>query len=178
MFRVLVLTCLVLSLGFGSKLQLQDGLIKAHTEVFGDSTIDPETKDIKTDLTIQKSLESITGKIFIKAGDLVSDNKDRDSHMYKSLKIASHPLITYRINSISKKADKENSYILKGVLELHGIKKQLAADAVMVQKKGLINIRSNFFINMSDFGVEPPVLLFLSVRDRVDIDVNINLKGK
>ncbi len=176
MFKVLILLALVLSFGFASKLQLQEGLIKAHTEVFGDSTIDPSSENIKTDLFMENSLESLKGKIFLKAGDLVSDNKDRDDHMYETLNTLSHPLISYTINSIVKDDKRDNGYILNGVLELHGVKKELDVDAEMVQNDGLINLRSKFSLKMSDFGIEPPVLLFLTVRDQVDIDVNLDLK--
>ncbi len=178
MFKVLISVCLVLSFGFASKVQFHGGVVKAHTEVFGDSTIDPESRDIKTDLSMENGITSLKGKIFIKAADLVSDNKDRDDHMHETINVVGHPLISYTIKSVSKDDKSDNSYMLNGVLELHGVKKELDVDAEMVQNDSLINLRSKFSLNMSDFGIKPPVLLFLTVRDRVDIDVNLDLKEK
>ena len=52
MFKLLV----ILSLGLfanANNLTVQNGEIKAHTEVFGDSEINPSTKNVKADLTIE-----------------------------------------------------------------------------------------------------------------------------
>ena len=45
MFKILVMLCLGLA-AFASNLSIQKGEIVAHTEVFGDSQINPTTKEI------------------------------------------------------------------------------------------------------------------------------------
>ena len=50
--------------------------------------------------------------------------------------------------------------------------------AKILKENGTVQIHSLFSIKMTDFGIEPPVMIFLTVRDQVDIDVNLNLKEK
>lgn len=160
---------------FGQNLSLVDGVLKAHTEVFGDSTIDPATKKIDTDLSIGDTIESLKGTISINALDLVSDNSDRDEHMYEAIGAQKFTTITFEIKKVIKSKDR---YMLGGELTLHGVTKILTLP-VSIEKNGVnITLYSKFSIIMSEFGIEPPTLLFLTVRDQVDIDVNLQLKGK
>ena len=79
MFKKIVFL-IILSLGlcadnYANNLSVTSGEIKAHTEVFGDSEINPTTKDVKANLTIGNSLESIKGQIFFETLTLISDKK-------------------------------------------------------------------------------------------------------
>lgn len=175
MFKILITTAILAIYSFANILQVQEGHIKAHTEVFGDSTIDPQTTHIGTSLTINETIESIKGVIFISAVDLISDNSKRDEHMYEVLNVKNFSTISFTINSITK--EKEN-YILNGILALHGVQKEMNIKAKILKENGTVQIHSLFSIKMTDFGIEPPVMIFLTVRDQVDIDVNLNLKEK
>ena len=160
---------------FAQNLSLIDGNIKAHTEVFGDSTIDPQTKKISVDLSIDDTIESLQGKVLINALDLVSDNSDRDEHMYEAIGVKEFATIVFEIKKVIKVQDQ---YMLGGELTLHGVTKLLSVP-VTFEKNGVdITLDSKFSILMSEYGIEPPTLLFLTVRDQVDIDVNLQLKGQ
>jgi len=175
MFRILITTVIMAICTFANVLQVQEGQIKAHTEVFGDSTIDPSTKNIGTSLTIEDTIESIKGVVFISSKDLVSDNSKRDEHMYEVIEIESFSTISYTITNITKQTD---GYMLHGVLALHGIKKEMDIKADITKENGTVQLKSQFSIKMTNFGIEPPVMIFLTVRDQVDIDINLNLKEK
>ena len=86
MFKLLIILSLAL-FASASSLVVQKGEIKAHTEVFGDSEINPTTKDVKADLTMENSIESIKGKIYFETLTLISDKKSRDEHMYELLQV-------------------------------------------------------------------------------------------
>lgn len=161
---------------FGAQLGVISGSIKAHTEVFGDSTIDPATQKIIVNIQMEDSIESIKGSVAIKSADLVSDNKDRDEHMYEAIEVEKYPTITYKINSVTSK---ENGYVLHGEFTLHGVTKTLNVPATIEQKEdGTIALNSSYSILSSEYGIKPIKLLFLTVRDQIDIMVSLNLKGK
>lgn len=158
------------------KIELLDGQIKAHTEVFGDSTIDPSTNHISTNLFMDSDITSIKGLISTKAASLISDNKDRDKHMYEALSIEKYPDIKYNINNVTKT---EDGYFIDGVFELHGINKHLKVKSnISKNENGLIHLKSKFTIKTSEYEIEPITLLFLTVRDEVDINVSLTLKEK
>lgn len=174
MARLLLLFIIPFAL-FAGELKLIEGSVKAHTEVFGDSTINPATNKVAVNLTMDNGIESIIGEVTINALDLVSDNKDRDVHMHETLESNGYPTISFKISNIKKT---DEGYILGGILNLHGNLKGLELKSDITQNGNIVNLQSNFTIKMSAYGIKPPKLLFLTVRDEVDIDVTLQLAGE
>lgn len=171
MFK-LVLVLLFALFANASELKLLDGHIQAHTHVFGDPTIDPETKSIIAKVQKGDSIESINGEFIINSSSLVSDNKDRDKHMYELLKSSVTPTISFNITSIVKVEDK---YQITGNLKLNEVTKEISSLATISEKDGVL-INGDFSFNLTDFGIEPPTMFFLTVRNQVDIKYNFNFE--
>ncbi|RXJ65819.1 hypothetical protein CRV08_14235 [Halarcobacter ebronensis] len=169
----LVFVCLLALFVNAKELTLVNGEINAHTEVFGDSTIDPKTEKIVAQVTKEDSLESINGIFEIEALSLISDNKDRDQHMYKVLNVVDSPKISFKINSVSKV---EEGYKINGILNLNHVQRPISTDATINEVANLIKLSGNFSINLTDFNLEPPTMFFLTVRDQIDIKYSFNLK--
>ncbi len=172
MFKLLIILGLSLFASANS-LMVQNGEIKAHTEVFGDSEINPSTKNVKADLTIEKSVESIKGKIYFETLSLISGKKDRDTNMYELLNVEKFKTISFDIKSITKN---ETDYEIKGALSLNGVTKNIKANISINQENDGILLTGAFSFNLTDFNLEPPTMLFLTVRNQIDISYNILLK--
>lgn len=153
-------------------LNISNGVLKAHTEVFGDSTIDPESKVIESKLTMGDSIESIKGQVLVSLTDLKSDNEKRDEHMRDTLNIEKYLKATFNIDEVKKS---EKNYILKGIMDLHGVKKEVEFSSEIKEQKDRVLMSGSGSILMSDFDITPPKLLFLSVRDLVDLSFDIEL---
>lgn len=172
MFKVLVFICLGI-FSYANNLSITNGSVTAHTEVFGDSEINPSTKDIKGELSIDNSIESLKGKIYFDTLSLISDKKDRDANMYELLEVNNFNTISFEISSISKNEDK---YKIDGILTLHGVTKDVSSIATITNDNGAMILNGDFSILLSNFGMKPPTLLFLTVRDQIDINYNIEIK--
>ena len=171
MFKLLVILSLALFVNANS-LTVQNGEIKAHTEVFGDSEINPTTKSVKADLTMENSIESIKGKIYFETLTLISDKKSRDEHMYELLQVEKFKTISFDIRSITKN---ETDYEIKGALTLNGVTKNIKAKIIINQQNNQISLNGGFSFNLTDFNLEPPKMMFLTVRNQIDITYNISL---
>lgn len=171
MFKLLVILSLALFAN-ANNLTVQNGEIKAHTEVFGDSEINPTTKNVKADLTIENSIESIKGKIYFETLTLISDKKSRDEHMYELLQVEKFKTISFDIRSITKN---ETDYEIKGALTLNGVTKNIKAKIIINQQNNQILLNGGFSFNLTDFNLEPPKMMFLTVRNQIDITYNISL---
>lgn len=172
MSKILIILCLSLA-AIASSLNIQKGEIIAHTEVFGDSQINPSTKEINTFLTIQKEVESIRGKIYFDTITLISEKRDRDSNMYELLNFQKYKNISFDISSIVKN---ENGYDVNGDLTLNGITKNISTKGEIINNKDAILLKGGFSFNLTDFNLEPPTMFFLTVRNQIDISYNIQLK--
>lgn len=174
MYKLLVI--LILALGVSANtLNIQKGEIIGHTEVFGDSQINPTTKDVKADLTMNDSIESIKGKIYFDTISLISDKKTRDEHMYELLKAEKFKTISFDIKSITKT---DVDYEIKGVLTLNGVSKNIKAKISINQQNNQILLTGGFSFNLTDFSLEPPTMMFVTVRNQIDISYNITLEVK
>ncbi|AXX89064.1 hypothetical protein CKA55_00980 [Arcobacter suis] len=171
MFKLLVILSLALFAN-ANNLTVQNGEIKAHTNVFGDSEINPTTKNVKSDLTIENGIESIKGKIYFDTLTLISEKKDRDTNMYKLLNVEKFKTISFDIKSITKN---ETDYEIKGALTLNGVTKNIKAKIIINQQNNEILLNGGFSFNLTDFNLEPPTMLFLTVRNQIDISYNISL---
>lgn len=172
MYRVLFVVFLTLNV-YAQKLDFQSGFIKAHTEVFGDSEINPIVNKIDSKLNINRSLESINGVIIINSHDLKSNNSSRDENMYNTLKAKFFPTIKYVLKSITKVNDK---YQTQGSLTLNGVTKNVNSTLDVVSNKNLVNLDGGFSIKLTDFNLEPPTMLFVTVRNQIDITYKLSYK--
>lgn len=170
----LILLVLFSIFSYANNLVLQEGEIKAHTEILGDSKIDPSTKTINSKLTIDKNIESIKGDISISSLTLKSDNEDRDKHMYEVLNIEVHPKIHLNIIDIKKDEKDGNLYNINASLTLNGVTKNIISNSKIAEENNIINFDGSFSIKLTQFNIEPPSLLFLTVRDQIDINYNLS----
>ncbi len=159
---------------YASQLHIVEGEIDAHTEVFGDSSINPSVKKIHSDLRIENNdPTTLKGRIWFSISDFRSDNSERDEHMGEMFEQKKYPYIALDIEQVSKE---DKNYTIKGTLQMHGTKKSVVIPAEITKKDDTWHIVSYFHVKVSDYGMEPPQLLFLSVRDRVDVHADLTLK--
>lgn len=174
MYKLIIIVLLALNVN-AAGLSFVKGQIKAHTKVFGESHIDPMTKQIDSKLTMDGNISSMKGKISISTLSLKSDNDKRDEHMYKTLNAQSNPYITFDIKNIVKT---DKMYQINGVLILNGVTKNVSSSAEIVDANNTLNLSGSFSIKLTDYNIEPPKLLFLTVRDQIDISYDLTYKIK
>ncbi len=173
MKKFLLLVAMSVSVLMGGNLSVVTGVVKAHTEVFGDSQIDPETSGITSHLSIAEGIESLSGSVDISMKGLRSDEESRDENMMETIESEKFPFATYTLTKVEKV---EIGYLIHGVLDFHGVKNPLTMVVDIEQEGKTVMIKGKSSFKMSSFGVEPPVLLFLTVRDKVDIIVDATFK--
>ena len=70
----------------------------------------------------------------------------------------------------------ETNYSITGVLTLNGISKDIIVKSDISEEKSNILLNGKFSFNLTDFNLEPPSMLFLKVRDQIEITYKIYLK--
>lgn len=70
--------------------------------------------------------------------------------------------------------EKDGSYPIKvrGILELHGVKKEVEADGTFQVKGGALKAQSNFMISMADFKIDIPKVVKDKLASTAKITVN------
>jgi polyisoprenoid-binding protein YceI len=171
----LSITALLLAASvYGGNLSFESGMIKGHTEVFGDSTIDPMFKKATSHLMIDDAPTSLRGSIDVSMSDFISDNKKRDEHMQEALESSAFPKATFDIKEVIAKGS--DTYLLKGMMTLHGVTKPLSFEGTISEEGNKVHIKAQSSLKMTDYGIKPIKMMFLTVRDQVDLSVDVVLK--
>lgn len=153
---------------FAAELTLKEGFVAAHTEMIMDSTIDPLNTNLKGKMSITgDDLLSLKGTLSIQMDLFTSDNEDRDEHMHEANEASQFPLASYTITSVTQNT--KGDYTLHGTMTFHGQDKPFIAQAEIIDTKDEIIISATSHLLVSDFGIEAPCMMFMCVRDKVDI---------
>jgi polyisoprenoid-binding protein YceI len=159
---------------FAGNLTFESGTIKAHTEVFGDSTIDPVARRATSHLSMDTAPSTLKGSIEVSMSDLISDNKKRDISMQETLDSSTFPKAVFVIKEVVAKGG--DNVTLKGMMSLHGVTKPMSFEGTLSSDSEKVRIKAKSSMKMSDFEINPPKMVFLSVRDQVDLNVDVQLK--
>ena len=171
MKKLLFVLLLSLELLAGS-LQLQSGSIQAHASMMMDSGIKPLNNNLSAEINIQdENIETLSGQFWIDLNSFTSDKKDRDKDMYETLETLKFKLATFTIMRVEK-TEQKDIYTINGKLNFHGIENELSAKANISFKDGIMTLNATSMINMPSYGVEMPCLMFICVRDRVDLEIS------
>ncbi len=118
----------------------------------------------------------------IQVGQLNSDNTRRDSHMIEVLEGLIFPTITWKTESLSGVSGplKPGTYEARasGPLELHGKKLDLSIPVVMkVGEDGTVEVTSEFSVQLEEYDIERPTLVFVPIENDVPIKVRMVFAG-
>lgn len=166
--RNLLLSLLLAFPLLAAELSLKEGFVAAHTEMVMDSTIDPLNNMLNAQLSIQNDdLTTLSGKLWIEMNLFSSDNEDRDEHMHEANEVDKYPLATYTLTKVTHVQNED--YTLEGTLDFHGQSKPWKMNAQIIDKDNTLTINATSSFLVSDFGMEMPCMVFMCVRDQVDI---------
>jgi polyisoprenoid-binding protein YceI len=169
--RYLLATLLTTATLFSANLTFSSGSVEAHTKIMGDSNINPSSSNIVSHLTMDKGdVTTLKGSVDVSLVELKSENEDRDEHMHETINVDKYAKTTYTINSVEKNT--AGTYNISGTLSLHGITKNIDLLGTVIESGESVSINAKTTFNMSDFGIEPPSMLFLTVRDLLEMSID------
>jgi len=70
----------------------------------------------------------------------------------------------------------EGRATVQGDLTIHGITNKIKVDGVINQNGKKVNIASNFMVKLEDYDIKVPKIVMYKIAERIDIEVNIELK--
>ena len=92
--------------------------------------------------------------------------------MHELLKVEKFKTISFDIKSITQNG---NAHDINGVVTLNGVSKNITAKTTIIKENNQVTLKGGFSFNLTDFSLEPPVMMFLKVRNQIDISYNILL---
>ncbi len=96
----------------------------------------------------------------------------RDSNMLTYTEAIDFPLVTFKSDNASIEQD---SLYVNGRLTFHGITRDISVAASITRQNGF-QVNGEFSINLSDYNVQRPTLLFIKIDDKIRIDYEFIIK--
>ena len=123
--------------------------------------------------------DPVRGKLLVAVDPkgLRSDNAVRDRHMYEEVfEVARFPSMTFTADQFKRDGSAEASEFrgtLLGTFSLHGVDQPVSVPIRFTVEGATLRGEGKFSINLSQFGITPPRLLGLRVRNEVVIEVRL-----
>jgi polyisoprenoid-binding protein YceI len=168
--------------GTGWVAPLQEGVVEFHAvgrpsllKIHGKST--SVTGQFKID-----GMNATTGNATFQLDTLDTGISMRDKHMKeKYLEVGKFPEAKLEVTSLTLPKEflgdhySGDALPFKGKLTLHGVEKQVEGTTSVVRDGTSIQAKTDFKVNITDFGIEKPSFAGITVKE--DVDVHVELKS-
>tara|TARA_Y100000385_G_scaffold86904_1_gene89403 strand:+ start:1223 stop:1753 length:531 start_codon:yes stop_codon:yes gene_type:complete len=114
------------------------------------------------------SIENIG--VVAKVSEFESGNSNLDSNSYRVLEALRFPNIIFKSVIIN---NQENTPSIEGVLNFHGIEKNIFVDLTFNHKENSVQIEGMFAVKLSDFQIKRPSLMLQKVDDEILVELNL-----
>jgi len=131
-----------------------------------------ENKNISGLIQIENETISNIG-VIAKVSDFRSGNSNLDSNSLRVLDALKFPNVIFKSTSI--KQDNEQ-IIIDGILNFHGIEKDINISAKVVQVDGSTQLSGKFSVYLTEFLIDRPSLLTMKVDDEINLEFKLYFK--
>lgn len=108
-----------------------------------------------------------------------SGNSNRDAHMLEVTEAARLPFVQFSGTATGIQTDRypaELDVPLTGTLEFHGVSREVSVTAkVRFESPERAEVAATFPVSLKAYGVKRPSLLFVAVKDRIEITAHLSL---
>ena len=80
-----------------------------------------------------------------------------------------------KLSGYTKGRDNENVWA-EGTLDIHGVKKQIKVPGVLNFKGDKIHLECKFIVNLEDYKIKIPSVLFQNIAEEVEVTLNYDYK--
>lgn len=127
------------------------------------------------------NLEEGTVDFFVDLTTLDTGNGKRDKDMRLTLKTEDYPFGEF-FGKLTSDFDVENTetqeVTVEGTFKIHGKEKEITVSGELTPQGETLVLKANWILNLEDYEIKPPKLLFVKVDEKQEIEINAVLTIK
>lgn len=128
-------------------------------------------------LTGEKGVKTV--RLAVPAEQIDCGNGTMNEHMRKAIKLSEFKSIEFRLTdyTVAHNADGVSGTI-DGTLLLGGVTKPISLPATGKAEGGMLHVTGSYDLDMTDYGLKPPTLMFGRIKVNKTVKVNYDLMLK
>ncbi|HKK44151.1 MAG TPA: YceI family protein [Balneolaceae bacterium] len=124
------------------------------------------------------SLPDSTVDFYVDVHTLKTGIGMRDDDMMETLDAENHSFADFYgklISSFDPTSSNVQKATVRGKFSVHGVSKQVMINGTMQQTEKGLQVKASWTLDMTDYKIKPPSILFYRVSDTVDISIDATL---
>ncbi|MDZ7660269.1 YceI family protein [Fodinibius sp.] len=127
------------------------------------------------------SLTDSIADFYVDVNTLKTGIGKRDNDMLRTLEAKKYPFAEFygKIVSNFKPIDNQPQEVtVEGEFTVHGVSKQTTITGTLKKVQEGIHVEASWTLNMKDYNIEPPGILFYRVSEKIDVSISATLTPK
>jgi polyisoprenoid-binding protein YceI len=133
------------------------------------------TRDFACTVELAEDTASSKVQVSAQVKTFDSGNSNRDDHALEAVKARKHPVVSFASDSVRKDGA---AWRIHGTLTFAGKTRPVHFAVTEKKEPGKVRIAGGFSVKLTDFGVKPPSLMFISAEDKLDIAFDLVAKDE
>lgn len=175
MFRLLFLILLLVQpfWGYGQEYMTKSG----HVE-FKSSVPLHSFKGVSDQLVGKINLADSTVDFYVDVHTLETGIGRRDDDMLETLEAKEHSFAEFYgklASAFNPKSSKKQEAIVKGDFTIHNVTQPVTIKGTLQNSSEGLKVKASWTINMEDYNIEPPGILFYRVSEKIPVTIEATL---
>lgn len=129
-------------------------------------------------LTGKINLTDSTVDFYVDVNTLKTGIGKRDDDMLETLESKKYPFAEFYgklISDFNPKLSEPQKVTVKGDMTIHGVSRPVTIDGTLQNTDEGLKVKADWTINMKDYNVKPPGILFYRVSEKINISLSTTL---
>lgn len=130
-------------------------------------------------LTGRISLADSTVDFYLDLATLDTGNNKRDKDMRETLKVEKYPFAEFFgkiVSGFNPAADTLQDVTVAGEFKIHGVTQMVEIQGNLRKTTDGLKVEASWTLDMTDYNIRPPGILFYRVDENIDIHIETTLK--
>jgi polyisoprenoid-binding protein YceI len=120
-----------------------------------------------------------TVDFYLDLGTLDTGNNKRDKDMRETLETGQYPFAEFfgKFVSAFDASSRESQLVtVQGEFKIHDVSKNITMEGILQRTGEGLNVEAEWVLDLTDYDIEPPGILFYRVDEEIEIKINALLK--
>lgn len=125
------------------------------------------------------SLADSTVDFYLDLATLDTGNNKRDKDMRETLEVEKYPFAEFfgkLVSDFNPQVEEPQPVTVSGEFTIHNVTQRVEIEGTLKNTSGGLSVDASWTLNMTDYDIRPPGILFYRVDEEIDVHIKATLK--